>query len=167
MEKAQQLEQLGKMQEAREEYYHALEITPELYVPLIKRLNALHIQYVVAPYEADAQLGFLYRNNYVDFVVTEDSDSLAYGCRCVLFKLENGQGVECDVNRLTEVQGMDFCGWTHDMFTYMCILCGCDYLDNLKGLGIRKAFDVVNKGRKPDRIFELIREKFDVPDRYA
>ena len=43
--------------EAEEYYYRAIEITYDMYVPLIKRLRALNINYVVAPYEADAQLG--------------------------------------------------------------------------------------------------------------
>jgi exonuclease-1 len=38
---------------------------------------------VVAPYEADAQLAYLSRNRMVDFVISEDSDTLPYGCRRV------------------------------------------------------------------------------------
>ena len=162
--RARELEQTGDIAEARSEYYKALEITPELYVPLIRRLQALGIDYVVAPYEADAELGFLSRNNYVDFVITEDGDSLVYGCRCVLFKLENGVGQEIDTGRLNECTEMDFCGWTHDMFAYMCILSGCDYLPSLHGIGIRTAYSIVNKGKRPDRIFELLRRKTEVPD---
>lgn len=57
----------------------------------------MNIQYIVAPYEADAQLAYLYMNQIVDLVITEDSDLLAYGCEKVLFKLDtNGWGVEID-----------------------------------------------------------------------
>lgn len=136
----------------------------ELYVPLIRRLQALGIEYVVAPYEADAELGFLSRNNYVDFVITEDGDSLVYGCRCVLFKLDNGIGQEIDTSRLNECTEMNFCGWTHDMFTYMCVLSGCDYLPSLHGVGIRTAYSIVSKGKRPDHIFEMLRRKTEVPD---
>ena len=38
------------------------------------------MEYVVAPYEADAQMAFLARNGHVDLVITEDSDLVAYGC---------------------------------------------------------------------------------------
>ena len=38
------------------------------------------ITYIVSPYEADAQLAFLVKQGYADFVVTEDSGILAYGC---------------------------------------------------------------------------------------
>lgn len=38
---------------------------------------------VIAPYEADAQLAYLNRTGYADFVITEDSDLLLFGCRQV------------------------------------------------------------------------------------
>ena len=164
LSRAKELEKIGSIAEARNEYYRALEITPELYVPLIRRLQALGIEYVVAPYEADAELGFLSRNNYVDFVITEDGVSLVYGCRCVLFKLDNGIGQEIDTSRLNECTEMNFCGWTHDMFTYMCVLSGCDYLPSLHGVGIRTAYSIVSKGKRPDHIFEMLRRKTEVPD---
>lgn len=154
---AKQLEREGRITEAQDYYYKSIEITPDLFVPIIHRLRTLNIQYVVAPYEADAQLGFLYRNNYVDFVITEDGDSLVYGCRCVLFKLDNGVGQEVDMTRLSECQSLDFCGWTHDMFTYMCILSGCDYLPRLHNIGIMTAYQLVNIGRQPAAIFEQLR----------
>lgn len=39
------------------------------------------IPYIVAPYEADAQLAFLVSEGYADFAITEDSDLLVYGCK--------------------------------------------------------------------------------------
>lgn len=157
MSLAQQFEKEGKYAEAQECYYKSIEITPDLFLPIIQRLRLLQINYVVAPYEADAQLGFLYRNNYVDFVITEDGDSLVYGCRCVLFKLDNGVGQEVDMNRLSQCQTLDFCGWTHDMFTYMCILSGCDYLPRLHNIGIMKAYQLVHIGQQPAAIFDQLR----------
>jgi hypothetical protein len=48
-------------------------------------LKAANVAFLVAPYEADAQMAFLARTGQVQVVVTEDSDLLAYGCpRCVL-----------------------------------------------------------------------------------
>ena len=34
----------------------------------------------MAPYEADAQLTYLQKEGIVDFVITEDSDMLVFGC---------------------------------------------------------------------------------------
>lgn len=37
----------------------------------------------VAPYEADAQLAYLAQQDFVDLVITEDSDLILYGCKKV------------------------------------------------------------------------------------
>lgn len=63
---------------------------------MIKRIPG--VKYVVAPYEADAQLGYLARNGHVDCVITEDSDIILFGCTRVLFKLDgDGTGHEVDL----------------------------------------------------------------------
>ncbi len=60
------------------------------------------IAYVVAPYEADAQLAYMFQEKLIDFVVTEDSDLLAYGVTKVLFKMDlAGKGFEVDMGNLT------------------------------------------------------------------
>lgn len=50
-------------------------------------LKAEDIEFVVAPYEADAQLAYLTRleveKGGIVAVITEDSDLLAYGCQAV------------------------------------------------------------------------------------
>lgn len=47
---------------------------------LIKVLQSEGVEFIVAPYEADAQLAYLALNNLVDAVITEDSDLVVYGC---------------------------------------------------------------------------------------
>lgn len=49
----------------------------------MQALRAENVDYVVAPYEADAQLCYLEREGYVDGIITEDSDLLVFGCRNV------------------------------------------------------------------------------------
>lgn len=45
----------------------------------IKLLREKRIQAIVAPYEADPQLAYLVKEGLADFVITEDSDLLAFG----------------------------------------------------------------------------------------
>lgn len=87
-------------------YTHHTAITPppthtHTHVPyqVIKRIPG--VRYVVAPYEADAQLGFLARNGHVDAVITEDSDIILFGCTRVVFKLDrDGTGQEVDLREV-------------------------------------------------------------------
>ena len=41
------------------------------------------VNYIVSPYESDAQMVFLVSKGYADFALTEDSDLLAFGCKTV------------------------------------------------------------------------------------
>ena len=75
---------------ARQAFSRAVEVTPEMAQKLIKILKKRGIRFVVAPYEADAQLAYLAKCGTVDFVISEDSDCLVYGCEKVgrFFKMK-------------------------------------------------------------------------------
>jgi len=50
-----------------------VDITPDIAYHLIKeikRINKPYVQFLVAPYEADAQLAYLNRQGIVDFIIT-------------------------------------------------------------------------------------------------
>jgi len=53
----------------------------------LQTLKSEKIEFVVAPYEADAQLAYMSQlgveNGGVAAVITEDSDLIAYGCPAV------------------------------------------------------------------------------------
>lgn len=49
------------------------------------------VDVLVAPYEADAQLAYLNRSKIADYIITEDSDLVLFGCRhvCIRTKKES------------------------------------------------------------------------------
>lgn len=55
----------------------AIRITGAMIARLMQVLRELDITFLVAPYEADAQLAFLCRMGWLDTVISEDSDLLA------------------------------------------------------------------------------------------
>jgi 5'-3' exonuclease len=68
-------------------------VTEELITLVIDRLrSAPGLAYVVAPYEADAQLAYLARTGKVQYVFSEDADLIAYGCPRVLLKVNWATG---------------------------------------------------------------------------
>jgi 5'-3' exonuclease len=53
----------------------------------------MSVQYIVAPYEADAQLAYMYLQGIAHVVITEDSDLLAFGVKKCFYKMDsNGDG---------------------------------------------------------------------------
>jgi exonuclease 1 len=106
--------------------------------------NKKNVYGIVAPFEADAQLAYLNRNGIVDFIISEDSDLLAFGSKRVFFKLDNmGAGEEICSEDFPKNTEMSFQKWNSNMFLYMCIISGCDYLPNIKGNGIKQAHKMV------------------------
>lgn len=74
---------IGNVQDARRYMAAAVNVTHQMALNLIKQCRKLKIDCIVAPYEADAQLAYLNVKNLVDFVITEDSDLLLFGCNKV------------------------------------------------------------------------------------
>ncbi|CAH3176385.1 unnamed protein product [Porites lobata] len=154
-QKADQLRRSGKVTEARNALAAAAEINHDLVCGFIQTCRQKSIDYVVAPYEADAEIALLYEHGYVDIAISEDSDLLAYGCQKVLFKLRL-DGV-CEVIELGKV--LQHLSLTQEEFLDMCIVAGCDYLENVRGIGIHTAHKLVTK-EKTDFLAVLQRNRF-------
>ena len=123
---------------ARDAFVRSIDVTPSMAYELIKILRAQGIPYVVAPYEADAQLAYLEQEGLIDAIITKDSDLLVFGCKTVLFKLDTyGHCVEIQRDRFVHAKQLAFDGWSHDDFRRMAILSGCDYLPSITGMGLK------------------------------
>eukprot|EP00826_Nyctotherus_ovalis_P057537 TRINITY_DN7874_c0_g3_i1.p1 TRINITY_DN7874_c0_g3~~TRINITY_DN7874_c0_g3_i1.p1 ORF type:complete len:434 (+),score=129.23 TRINITY_DN7874_c0_g3_i1:48-1304(+) len=154
----------GQADLAVRKYSEAIDITYEIAYELMVALRRRCIEYVVAPYEADAQMAYLYRTKYVSLVITEDSDLLAYGCDKVLFKLDGeGYGEEIDLANLEKAIELDFTGFSKDMLLQMCILSGCDYLNPVKGISFKRAHDYIAKYKTIDEVLNVITKEGKTP----
>ena len=157
LQKARQLESEGKVGEAKRYYSAAVRITPEMYIPLINRLIERGVSYIIAPYEADVELAFLARHHLVDFVITQDGDSLVYGCEKVLFKLTSeGKGDEIQYRNVLNASELDIRDFSSEMFMYLCILSGCDYLSNPPNKGMKRLVPFVKRGKTPEGILQCL-----------
>lgn len=85
-------------------------------------LKADNVEYIVAPYEADAQLCYLEKEGYVDGIITEDSDLLVFGCKTVVFKMEkDGSCVYIKRSSIATVRDLPMHGWTDTQFRRMAV----------------------------------------------
>lgn len=78
-----ELDQAGDVLGATAQFQKAIRVTHQMRSAVIRELKAEKVKFVVAPYEADAQLAWLQKTNQVTAVITEDSDLASYGCRKV------------------------------------------------------------------------------------
>ncbi|KRY38584.1 Translation initiation factor IF-2, mitochondrial [Trichinella spiralis] len=127
-EKGQALSKSGKHREARQCFQQATEITFDMIA--IKSIP--NVDYLVAPYEADAQLAYLAQNGIAHLVISEDSDLIPFGCSKVLFKMDMlGNGVLYEKEKLHLAMNVPEES--------------CDYLENLPGIGIKKSIKFFQK----------------------
>ena len=139
----------------------AVDITPLMAYQFVQSAKQLGVEYYVAPYEADAQLAYMYLKKRVHAVITEDSDLLAFGVKICFFKMDkSGQGFEVDLDNLALVEELNFRKFDLDSLLITCILSGCDYLDSIKGIGFKKAHKLVyENGKDLNTLIKKIRRE--------
>jgi len=140
----------GQSSKATEQFQKCIDITPEMAYRLILALRREGVAYVVAPYEADAQLAYLEKRGIIQAIVTEDSDLLVFGCQTLLVKMSQfGDCVEIKRERFANVTGqITLHGFTDDDFRHMAILSGCDYLPSVNGVGLITAHRLLKRFNK-------------------
>ncbi|KAL0700185.1 hypothetical protein Bca4012_056307 [Brassica carinata] len=148
----------GNSSAAYECYQKAVDISPSIAHELIQVLRQENIDYVVAPYEADAQMTFLAITKQVDAIITEDSDLIPFGCPRIIFKMDKfGHGVEFKASNLPRNKELSLSGFSSQMLLEMCILSGCDYLQSLPGMGLKRAHTLVTKFKSYDRVIKHLK----------
>ncbi|KRT81722.1 hypothetical protein AMK59_6260 [Oryctes borbonicus] len=148
--KAAELLRLGRVDEARVQMKCAIDITHKMALALIKECRENGVDCIVAPYEADAQLAYLNIKKFVHFIITEDSDLLLFGCNKIFYKMDiQGFGMLVEAEKINNCMKLRPDNYNFDKFRYMCILSGCDYLQNLPGVGIKKALKFISLTADP------------------
>ncbi|KAL6870518.1 nuclease-like protein [Trichoderma novae-zelandiae] len=147
----------GKPSQAAQEFQKCIDITPEMASALIQQLKKMDIPYVVAPYEADAQLVYLERHGFVGGIISDDSDLLVFGAKRLLTKLDQyGNCIEINRRDFCACREISLTGWSDTEFRRMAIMSGCDYLKGLPGVGLKTAYRMLRKTKSPERIVRLL-----------
>jgi exonuclease 1 len=164
-----ELLRLGRTSQAHQELQKAVDVTPEMAGLLIQELKRAGVKYIVAPYEADAQLAYLEKKGIIDGIISEDSDLLVFGARCLLTKLDQyGECVMIRRDDFTACREISLVGWSDQDFRRMAILSGCDYLDNIGKMGLKTAYRLLRKHKTIERVLQAVRleGKMKVPPNY-
>ncbi|KAI8600294.1 PIN domain-like protein [Dissophora ornata] len=148
----------GKSNLALEQFRKCVDVTPEMAFAVIQALKAANVDFTVAPYEADAQMAYLEKKGLVDGIVTEDSDLLVFGCKKVIFKLDQyGAGIEVLHENFNMVREVSFHEWSITEIRHMCILAGCDYLPSIPGMGLKTSQRLLRRFKTVERVIKHLR----------
>ena len=74
----------------------------------------------------------------------------------VIYKMDKyGHGVEFQCSLLAQNKELNFSDFSQQMFLEMCILSGCDYLQSLAGMGLKRAHALIQKFKSYDKVLQL------------
>lgn len=164
-----ELHRLGKPSQAHLELQKAVDVTPEMARQLIEELKKTGVQYVVAPYEADAQLAYLERKGIIQGILSEDSDLLVFGAKMLLTKLDQyGDCIGINRDDFTACRDISLAGWSDAEFRRMAILSGCDYLPSINKMGLKTAYRLVRKHKTIEKVLRMLQfdGQYHVPTGY-
>ena len=152
--RAEEMLERGEGDKAYSLFAKSVDVTPDMCRRVMQHLQAAGVQYLVAPYEADAQLAYLAAKGIVQGVITEDSDTIPYGCPAVLFKMDKeGRGQLYRRDALDSVPAGRISplvprGLSKLQMVAWCVLAGCDYLPSLSGVGVKVALRKLEDARR-------------------
>lgn len=144
----------------------SVRITKEIIDDVKKLLNLMGIKYI-HPNEGEAE-GYaseLCRIGVVDYVLTEDMDTMAYGCPKLVRNCIDKELRRKDIISIFSydkiINGLDL---SEDNFIDFCILCGCDYCPVVPKIGNITSLKLI---KKYDSIEEIIKNTtYNFPENY-
>ncbi|KXJ23819.1 flap endonuclease 1 [Exaiptasia diaphana] len=121
-----------------------------------KLLKLMGIPYVEAPCEAEAQCAELVKAGKVYATGTEDMDALTFGTTVMLRHLTFSEAKKMPIKEYHLAAILEEAALTQDEFIDLGILLGCDYCDSIKGIGPKRAIDLIKQHHCIEEILKHI-----------
>lgn len=130
-------------------------------------LKLMGVPYIDAPCEAEAQCAAMVKSGKVFATATEDMDALTFGTNILLRHLTFSEARKMPVQEFYYdkiLAGLDF---TKEQFIDLCILLGCDYCESIRGIGPKRAIELVAQFKCIEKIIDNIdTKKYLVPEEW-
>ena len=108
---------------------------------LLDRLDEAGYEYIIADGEAEKYACKMVKDGVADFVLSTDTDCLAMQQSFIKdIDTIKHEYIYVDYDKLLNKLGMTPC-----QFTDLCIMCGCDYNDNIPRIGVMKSLKLINQ----------------------
>lgn len=162
-----QAEETGDAESMEKFSRRLVKVTPQHNDECKRLLKLMGIPYIEAPCEAEAQCAALVKSGKVYATGTEDMDALTFGSSVLLRHLTFSEARKMPIREfyldriLTELE------LSHYEFIDLCILLGCDYCDSIKGIGPKRAVDLIRQYKSIEEIIKHIdTNKYTLPEEW-
>ncbi|XP_050671273.1 flap endonuclease 1 [Leptidea sinapis] len=130
-------------------------------------LKLMGVPVVEAPCEAEAQCAALVKAGKVFAVATEDMDALTFGADVLLRHLTFSEARKMPVQEFHLNQVLSGLELNHSEFIDLCILLGCDYCGSIRGIGPKRAIELIKQHRSLEEVLKNIdTKKYQPPDNW-
>jgi len=157
----------GNMEEVDKQNRRLVKVTTDHVSDVKILLKHMGIPFVEAPCEAEAQCAELVKGGKVYAAGTEDMDALTFGSTVLLRHLTFSEARKMPIKEFhlnNVLEGFEF---SQEEFVDLCILLGCDYVDKIKGIGPKKAIELVKKHKNIETILSNIdKTKYPPPENW-
>jgi len=138
-------EEAGAAEDVEKFNKRLVRVTPKHNEEAKKLLTLMGIPYVNAPGEAEASCAALVKSGKVFATASEDMDSLTFGSKVVLRHMTASEAKKLPIKELNLEKMLAELELSMEQFIDLCILCGCDYTDSIKGVGYKRATELIKK----------------------
>jgi flap endonuclease-1 len=130
-------------------------------------LKLMGVPYIDALSEAEAQCSAMVKAGKVFGVATEDMDALTFGSNVLLRHMTFSEARKMPVQEIHYEKVLKGLELETDEFIDLCILMGCDYCDTIRGIGPKRAFELIKKHKSIEEIIKNIdTKKYEVPENW-
>ncbi|CAD7088043.1 unnamed protein product [Hermetia illucens] len=128
-------------------------------------LKLMGVPFIESPCEAEAQCAAMVKSGKVYATATEDMDALTFGSSIMLRHLTFSEARKMPVKEYFYEKVLKGFELNEKEFIDLCILLGCDYCDSIKGIGPKRAVELINQYRNIETIIDNIdKSKYPIPE---
>ncbi|CAI5439584.1 unnamed protein product [Caenorhabditis angaria] len=146
----------GDKEEADKFERRLVKVTKQQNEEVKRLLTLMGIPIVEAPCEAEAQCAHLVRAGKVYGTATEDMDALTFGSNVLLRHMLMSEAKKMPIKEIILARLYEEMDITEDQFIDLCILLGCDYCGTIRGVGPKRAVELIKQHKDIETILENI-----------
>ncbi|SVE46032.1 uncharacterized protein METZ01_LOCUS498886, partial [marine metagenome] len=160
--KIEDLKEEGNKEHADKLKNQVVYVSKEHKKKLFELFELLGIPCIKAEGEAEELCAYLQKENIANFTLTEDTDSLVFGCSSIL-KSSPDKNMYLEYNLRDILFNLNL---SYNQFIDMCILLGCDYCPSIYRLGPINGYKIIKEHRTIENSMESITKNYTVPENF-
>lgn len=160
-----ELKEVETVEEYNKINKRTIRVTKEHNEEVKNLLRLMGVPVIESPGEAEAGCAKLCESGKVNYAASSDMDTLTFGTPILLrhltFSPKHKTIQEINYDKVLECLGL-----SPEEFIDLCILCGCDFSESIKGVGPKSAYKLIKKYRVLEDVFEHIKKntKYTIPE---